>query len=318
VTSVGYHASHEQFEAGDLLRLVRKAEDLGFAAAMCSDHFAPWSTAQGQSGFAWAWLGSALQATNLSFGTVCAPGYRYHPAIVAQATATLEQMYPGRFWVALGSGEAMNERMTGLDWPSKADRNARLRECVEIVRRLLAGETVTHCGHVTVEEAKLWTRPSQPPPLFGAALSPETASWCGSWADGLITVAPGPFLEDIVAAFVANGGQGKPVYLQVHLSYAASMDDAQRNALEQWSAAVLPAAVGQELRSPEQFDAMTEFIRSDHVERAVHISAEPAKHREWLQRYIELGFDRIFLHNVGRNQDEFIEVFARQVLPDLA
>jgi probable non-F420 flavinoid oxidoreductase len=318
VTAIGYHASHEQFDPRDLLRLVRKAEDLGFAAAMCSDHFAPWSSAQGQSGFAWSWLGSALQATSLSFGTVCAPGYRYHPAIIAQAIATLEHMYPGRFWVALGSGEAMNERMTGLIWPSKRERNDRLRECVDIIRRLLAGETVIHHGLVTVEDAKLWTRPAQAPPIFGAALTPETAAWCGSWADGLITVAPAPQLEGIVAAFVANGGQGKPVYLQVHLSYAASMDEARSNALEQWSAAVLPAAVGQELRSPDQFDSMKEYVRPDRVEQAVHTSADPAQHREWLQHYPELGFERIFLHNVGRNQDEFIEVFVEKVLPDLA
>jgi probable non-F420 flavinoid oxidoreductase len=315
MTSVGYHASHEQLTPGELLRLVRKAEDYGFGSAMCSDHFAPWSEAQGQSGYTWSWLGSALQASELGLGTVCAPGYRYHPAIVAQAVATLEQMYPGRLWVALASGEAMNERMTGMNWPSKTERNARLLECVDIIRRLLAGETVTHRGRVTVEEAKLWTRPEHSPPIFGAALTSGTATWCGSWADGLVTVAPSPQLEDIIAAFRSTAGQTKPVYLQVHLSYASSIDEARANAIEQWSAATLPAAVGQELRSPEQFDAITKVLPPGHIEQCVHISPDPGLHRDWLQRYVDIGFDQIFLHNVGRNQDEFIETFSGQVLP---
>src|SRR4051812_83475 len=149
---------------------------------MCSDHFAPWSARQGQSGFAWAWLGAALQATSLSFGVVNAPGQRYHPAIVAQAAATLAEMFPGRFWVALGSGEASNEHITGDRWPGHDERTARLGESVEVIRRLLAGETVSHDGRVTVDRARLWTLPEQPPMLAGPAVSVETARWAGGWA----------------------------------------------------------------------------------------------------------------------------------------
>ena len=155
---------------------------------MCSDHFAPWSTRQGESGFAWSWLGAALQATSLSFGVVSAPGQRYHPAIIAQAAATLAQMYPGRFWMALGSGEALNEHITGERWPEKPVRNARLRECVDVMRALFAGETVTHRGLVRVDRARLWTLPETPPPLIGAAVSAATAAWVGGWADGLVTI----------------------------------------------------------------------------------------------------------------------------------
>src|SRR5690606_28228959 len=170
----GYHASHEQFPPSALLDYVQRAEAAGFSAAMCSDHFMPWSETQAESGFAWSWLGAALQATQLPFGVVCAPGYRYHPAIIAQAAATLAEMYRDRFWIAVGSGERLNEHITGEAWPPKAERNARLRECADIMRALWAGETVTHRGLVHVEEAKLYSLPERPPLLVGAALSEET------------------------------------------------------------------------------------------------------------------------------------------------
>ena len=157
---IGIHASHEQIAPSRLLAAVRHAEAAGFGAAMCSDHFSPWSVRQGESGFAWSWLGAALEATDLSLGCVNAPGQRYHPAIVAQAAATLAEMYPGRFWVALGSGEASNEHITGAPWPDKATRTARLRECVDVMRALFAGEVVDHDGLVTVDRARLWTLPA--------------------------------------------------------------------------------------------------------------------------------------------------------------
>src|SRR5688500_6686117 len=169
---------------------------------MCSDHFHPWSERQGHSGHAWTWLGAALQATSASLGTVCAPGQRYHPAIIAQAAATLAEMFEGRFWLALGSGEGVNERITSHSWPSKAVRNDRLRESVDVIRALWAGETVTHEGLIHVLNAKLYTRPKMPISLFGAAITPETAESVGSWADGLITVGKKPEeLKQVVDAF---------------------------------------------------------------------------------------------------------------------
>src|SRR5688500_12870837 len=155
MTVFGIHASHEQVHPTALLEAVQAAQDAGFTAGMCSDHFSPWSERQGQSAFAWSWLGAALQATRLLFGVVNAPGQRYHPAIIAQAAATLAAMYPGRFWVALGSGEASNEHITGDPWPRKDVRNARLRECVDVMRALHAGEEVSHDGLVTVDRARL-------------------------------------------------------------------------------------------------------------------------------------------------------------------
>ena len=186
----GFHASHEQVHPRELLAAVRRAEDAGFDAAMSSDHFSPWSQRQGHSGFAWSWLGAALQATALPFGVVTAPGQRYHPAVIAQAIGTLGAMYPGRFWAALGTGEASNEHITGTAWPRKEVRNDRLRECVDIIRALLRGEEVSHEGLVRVDRARLWTRPPDPPPLLGAAVSVATARWCAAWADGLTQSTP--------------------------------------------------------------------------------------------------------------------------------
>lgn len=319
MVQLGYHASHEQFAPRELLALVQLAERAGFSAAMCSDHFYPWSDRQGQSGFAWSWLGAALQATSLPFGVVSTPGWRYHPAVLAQAGATLAQMYPGRFWVALGSGEALNEQITGECWPSKQDRNRRLQECVTVIRALWAGETVTHQGLVRVEEAWLYTRPDTPPLIIGAALTPETARWLGGWADGLITVnKPREQLRQIVASFREGGGAGKPLYLQVHLSYARSQDEAYASAHDQWRANVLPSSVLAELRLPAQFDAAAEHLRPADLEPGVRISNDVQQHLAWLQDDVELGFSQLCLHNVGRNQQEFIEVFGAQVLPLLA
>src|SRR3712207_655139 len=206
---IGFHNSHEQVHPARLLEAVRHAEEVGFTAAMCSDHLTPWNPRQGESGFAWSWLGAAIATTSLPFGAVNAPGQRYHPVIVAQAVATLGAMFPGRFWVALGSGEAMNEHVTGDKWPPKQARDARLRECVDVIRALLAGEEVSHDGLVRVERAQLWTRPEVPPLLVGAAVSEATARWCAEWADGLITVnAPPERLARLVAAYRDAGGRG--------------------------------------------------------------------------------------------------------------
>src|ERR671920_136852 len=180
----GLHCSHEQVHPSVLLTAAQRAEQAGFDAAMSSDHFSPWSARQGESAFAWSWLGAALQATSLPFGCVNAPGQRYHPAIIAQAMATLSAMYPGRFWTALGTGEASNEHITGAVWPRKDVRNARLGECVDVIRRLHAGEEVSHDGLVTVDRARLWTRPEVPPPLIAPAVSVETARRGAEWADG--------------------------------------------------------------------------------------------------------------------------------------
>jgi coenzyme F420-dependent glucose-6-phosphate dehydrogenase len=313
-----YHASHEQFPPSALVRYARLAEEAGFTAVSSSEHLQPWSARQGQSGFAWAWLGAAMQATALPFSVVCAPGPRYHPVILAQAAATLAELFPGRFQMALGSGEALNERVTGEPWPPKPERHARLRECVDIMRALWAGETVTHEGRVRVEGGRLYTRPAVPPRLFGAAVTAETARWVGGWADGLLTVGGAPEgVRQRLDAFAEGGGAGKPVILQVALAYARDEAEARRGAYEQWRTNVFPSDVLAELWTPAQFEAVARYVRAEDLEASVRISADPQRHLAWLQQDAALGVSQINLHNVHRGQEAFIDVFGARVLPGL-
>jgi probable non-F420 flavinoid oxidoreductase len=319
MATIGFHASHEQLAPSRLLAAVRAAEAAGFQAAMCSDHLAPWSTRQGHSGFAWSWLGAALQATSLGFGVVNAPGQRYHPAIIAQAIATLGEMFPGRFWAALGSGEALNEHVTGEPWPPKAVRDARLLESVDVIRRLLGGEEVSHAGLVTVDRARVWERPDPVPPLVGAAVSVRTARKVGSWADGLITVNQAPDrLAQVLEGFRGGGGEDKPAFLQVHLAWAEDETEARRIAHEQWASNVFPSALSWELEMPEQFDAAARHVRPEDVEESVLISSDLGQLTSRLHALGELGFDGLYLHHVGQEQDRFIEAFGSVVLPELA
>ena len=318
---IGYHASHEQYAPSELLRLVRRADQAGFQSAMCSDHFHPWGEHQGHSGFAWSWLGAALQATSLSFGVVTVPGgWRYNPAIIAQAAATLAEMFPGRFWIAPGSGELLNEGITGQMWPAKDQRNARLREACDVIRALWAGERVTHRGLVTVEEAKIYSLPKEPPKIVGAALSPGTAEWMGGWADGMITVVgPRESMREMIDAFRRGGGEGKPIYLQAQLSFARTEDEALHGAWEQWRTIRLPSPVLSDLRLPSQFDALGGGLRKEEVREKMRVSADVERHLEWLAGDVEMGFEEINLHCVHRGEQErFIDIFGERVVPRLA
>jgi probable non-F420 flavinoid oxidoreductase len=316
---IGLHCSHEQIPPSRLLTHLRDAEAAGFRAAMSSDHFSPWSERQGESGFAWSFLGAALEATELPFGVVNAPGQRYHPAIVAQAAATLCELFPGRLWVALGTGEASNEHITGERWPGKAERNARLRECVDVMRALFAGEVVDHEGLVRVDRARLWTLPAEPPPLIGAAVSPDTARLCGGWADGLVTInQPRETLERVIEAFREGGGEGRPIHLQVHLSWAADEDEALRIAHDQWRTNVFPPPLCWDLQTVEQFDLAAQHVRPDDLRKAVLVSSDPGQHADWLAEFAELGFEEIHLHHVGQDLGPFIRAFGEHVLPELA
>jgi probable non-F420 flavinoid oxidoreductase len=319
VPRIGIHCSHEQIAPRELLAAVAHAEQAGFAAAMCSDHFSPWSERQGESGFAWSFLGAALATTELPFGVVNAPGQRYHPAIIAQAAASLCQMFPGRLWVALGTGEASNEHITGARWPSKAERTARLIECVEVMRALFAGEVVDHDGLVRVDRAKLWTLPAEPPPLFGPAISVETARFAGGWADGLVTVnQPREKLERMIAAFRDNGGEGKPLAVQVHLSWAEDEAAALEIAHHQWRTNVFPPPLCWDLETVEQFDLAAQHVRAEDLAGTVLTSSDLGRHLEVLHELAELGFEEIYLHHVGQDLFPFIDAFGEHVLPALA
>lgn len=314
---IGFHCSHEQIHPAQLLRDVRRAEEVGFDAAMSSDHLVPWSRRQGHSGFAWSWLGAALATTDLPFGVVNAPGQRYHPAIIAQALGTLGAMFPGRIWAALGSGEASNERVTGEPWPPKEVRDDRLEECVDVIRRLLAGEEVTHDGLVTVNGAKLWSLPDPAPHLVGPAVSVATAGRVAAWADGLITVnQPHDKLRRMVEAYRGAGGKG-PLRLQVHLSWAPTLAEAEAIAHDQWRSNTFSPPASWDIDSVEIFDIASEHVPLEQVKEVVLVSDDLDQHAAWLAEFVDLGFDELFLHHVGQEQAAFQEAFAERVLPQL-
>jgi G6PDH family F420-dependent oxidoreductase len=248
---------------------------------------------------------------------VNAPGQRYHPAIIAQAIGTLGSMYPGRFWTALGTGEFSNEHITGGKWPRKDVRNARLRECVDVIRALLDGEEVSRDGLVTVDRARLWTRPEITPPLIGAAVSTKTARWCAEWADGLVTVnAPEERLREMISAYRDAGGRG-PLCLQVHLSWAPTQAEAEEIAHHQWRGNIFPPPVCWDLATAEEFDVVSEKVTVEQVAQVVNVSADLERHIAWLRGYAALGFERIYLHHVGQDLGPFVETFGAKVLPAL-
>jgi coenzyme F420-dependent glucose-6-phosphate dehydrogenase len=313
---IGYHCSHEQFPPSALITHVAIAADAGFTAAMCSDHFHPWSERQGHSGFAWSWLGAALCRSTMSFGTVCAPGQRYHPAVIAQAAATLAEMFTDRFWLAVGSGEALNEAITGTGWPDKATRNARLVESASIMRALWAGETVSTRGHIVTESARLYSRPERPPLLLGAALTPATARFVASWADGLITAASDTDRMRAVVDGFRDVADAKPIFLQRTVSYAATQGAAEAAAVDQWRHCAVQAEQLADLASSTAFELACAGVSQDEVLRVVRASPDIDRHIAWLHEDAALGFDRIYLHNVARDHERaFLDACGHYVLP---
>lgn len=322
---VGYAAMCEQFHPNDLLRYCKQAEDAGFQAAMVSDHFHPWTPQQGQSAFVWALLGALGTTTNLRFGTgVTPPGYRYHPAIVAQAAATLEAMFPGRFYLGLGAGEALNEHVVGSYWPEAPARLDRLMESLEIIKKLFTGKTVKHRGEFfNVESARLYTMPSAPPPIYIATSGPVMSERTGRLCDGIITVgAADEKVKGLMARFEKGAREaGKdpstmPRIIQLHVSWAESDEKAVEQAVREWPNGGMNFPK-QDIRNPEDFEAMAKLVRPENFVGRVFMSADLDAHRAHIQHAVDLGFTEIYVHNVGRNQEEFIRAFGQKVIPAL-
>ncbi len=322
---IGYAAMLEQFHPTELLDLCDVAEKNGFRGVMAADHVQPWVPTQGQAAFVWAFMTAALARTGGDVGPgVTCPSFRQHPAIIAQAAATLEAMYPGRFWLGLGSGEALNEHVVGGYWPEVAERIARMFESVEIIRKLFTGKDVKHSGeYYKMETMRLWTMPETPPPILIATAGPITAKKTGRVADGLITVgAPEEKIEMIRAKCVEGcieGGNDPDKFkyiLQLHLSWAETDEDALTNAMVEWPNGGMKFPK-QDIRSPHDFAQMAKLVRPEDFQGRMLISSDLEAHRREIQKFVDLGFDRIYLHNVGRNQREWAEAFGREVLPAL-
>jgi len=325
----GYAAMLEQFHPSEVVDLTALAEEHGFSGCMAADHFQPWVPQQGQAAFVWNVLTAVGERTRGDMGPgVTCPSFRFHPAMVAQAAATLEAMYPGRSWLGVGSGEALNEHVIGGYWPEAGERSRRMFEAIELIKKLfdasVAGKDIKHKGEFfTMETSRLWTMPEVAPPVLVATAGPINAKKTGKFADGIITVgAPLEKIEGLFAKFAEGAREaGKdpdtmPKVLQLHMSWAATDEEALSNALTEWpnGGMKFPKA---DIRSPHDFAQMAKLVRAEDFEGRMVISSDPDEHRAYIQRFVDLGFDRIYLHNVGRNQAEWIEVFGRDVLPKL-
>ena len=323
--SVGYAAMFEQFHPTDLLSWCQLAEEQGFEAVMASDHFHPWTPQQGQSAFVWSWMGALGAVTNQRFGTgVTPPGYRYHPAVIAQAAATLEAMYPGRFYLGLGAGEALNEHIIAGYWPEAPMRLERLMESIEVIQKLFTGKPIKYHGkHIQMETAKLYTLPANPPPIYIATSGPIMSERTGRHTDGIITVGAADEKIAMLMGRFEKGAReaGKdpsqmPRIIQLHVSWAESYDAAMENAMTEWPNGGMNFPK-QDIRTPEDFSAMARLVRPENYKGRVLISADIDEHRAHVQRYVDMGFTEIYLHNVGRNQEEFIREAGRAIIPNL-
>ena len=326
VTKIGYAAMLEQFHPTDLLEWCPQAEAAGFSAGfMVSEHFQPWTPQQGNAAFAWTFMGALGQRTTLPIGlAVTAPGFRYHPAVIAHAAATMGAMYPGRFWLGLGAGEALNEHVIGGAWPEIGHRSHMLFEAIEVINKLFTGEVVRHSGeHFTLESAKLYTRPEEPVPVYVATAGPINAKRTGRHADGMITVGAadekikmlwGKFAEGALQS--GRDPHTMPKLLQIHVSWAPNAADAEEQAVREWPNGGMPFPK-QDIRHPEDFANMAMLVRPEHFTNRVLISADLDEHAAHIQKFVDMGFDEVHVHNVGRNQAEFIAAFGEKVLPQL-
>jgi len=311
---VGYALSSEEHGPNDLVDYAVRAEEAGFTFALISDHFHPWIDTQGHSPLVWSVVGGiARETSKLRLGTgVTCPTVRIHPAIVAQAAATSASMMPGRFFLGVGSGENLNEHITGSRWPEAEVRLEMLEEAVEVIRLLWKGGSRSHRGrHYTVENARIYTLPEELPPIYVAAGGDKAAELAGRIGDGLVSTSPGSVIE----LFDRAGGTGKPKYGQVTVCYAPDEAEARRTALEWWPNAALSGELNQELPTPGHFKQATSWVDEDAISGSIVCGPDPQKHIARLREYADGGFTHIYIHQVGPDQEGFFKFYEREILP---
>ncbi len=314
---LGYALSSEEHPPNDLVANARRAEEVGFTFALVSDHYHPWLDAQGQSPFVWSVIGGIARATErLRLGTgVTCPTIRIHPAIVAQAAATSAAMMPGRFFLGVGTGENLNEHILGDHWPVPDERLEMLEEAIEVMRTLWQGGYQTHRGkHYTVEKARLYTLPEEPVSVAVAAASPLAAELAGRAGDAYVGVAPE---KEIVDRFEASGGKGKLRYGQLTVCWAESEDEAKKTAHEVWATAAVKGDLSQELPLPEHFEQAAGMVSADDVAETVVCGPDAERHLEKIREYEQAGYDHVYVHQVGRDQEGFFRFYEREVLPKI-
>lgn len=278
-------------------------------------HFHPWIDRQGQSPFVWSVLGAIAQATErLQVGTgVTCPLIRTHPAIIAQAAATMSLLMPGRFFLGVGSGENLNEHILGDQWPPAPMRQEMLTEAVDLMRELWQGKLTTRYGlHYKVEQARLYGLPPVPPPVFIAAGGEGGAEMAGAQGDGLISTSPD---SELLQAFDRGGGTGKPRIAMLHVCWAETETEALHTAREIWPNSALPGNLARELRLPADFEAASELVRPEDISRGIPCGPDPERHVVLVQKFIDAGYDHIYIHQIGPDQPGFIDFCRREVFP---
>jgi coenzyme F420-dependent glucose-6-phosphate dehydrogenase len=316
---IGWTLACEEHGPRELVATARRAEDAGLPFAMVSDHFHPWTDRQGDSPFVWSVIGAIAEATErIRVGTgVTCPTVRIHPAIVAQAAATSAAMLPGRFLLGVGTGEALNEHVLGDAWPSAAVRRDMLEEAVAVIRELWDGGLVEHRGrHYTVENARLYTLPDEPPPIVVAASGPEAAELAGRIGDGFCGTSPD---AQLIERFEAAGdGARRPRYGQATVCWAATEEEGVRTAREWWPNVAIPGELGQVLPQPAHFEQAAQLVTHERIAEQVACGPDPERHLELIAKYVDAGYDHVFVHQVGPDQAGAIDFYAREVLPRAA
>jgi coenzyme F420-dependent glucose-6-phosphate dehydrogenase len=327
MVKIGWKAGPEQFAPTDLLMYAEAADQAGFDLLDVSDHFHPWSE-EGQAPFTWTWLGAAAVRTqhiHLGTGVTC-PILRYHPAIIAQAAATVASFAPGRTYLGLGTGEALNEyAATGL-WPEYEERQERMREAIELIRELWTGKDVTFEGkYYQTHKARLYTPPPQPIPIYISSLVPESAHFAGQYGDGLFAVGgKQPQLYQQLLKNFADGARaaGKdaskmPRLIELNVEYEQDLDAALQNHLKYWAGTYVPALFNQKIYSPEMSAENGEIVTPEAVKKSGCVSSNAEDHIKFARQYIDLGFDHLIFHSARQDQQAFLASYSRDVLGHL-
>jgi G6PDH family F420-dependent oxidoreductase len=313
MAEIGVFLASEEHGPSELVRIARRAEAAGFRSVLISDHFHPWLDIQGQSPFVWSVIGGIAATTELRVTTgVTCPTVRIHPAIVAHAAATSQLLLDGRFVLGVGSGENLNEHILGDRWPSAGERLEMLEEAVEVMRALWSGKLVTHRGgYYTVDNARLYSCPPAPPPVVVSAFGPKAASLAARIGDGFITVTPD---ADLVRTFRQEGGTG-PVLGSVKLCWDTDEGRARKRAHALWPTDALPGQLNQELALPQHFEAATQLVPEEGVTSSVPCGPDPTRHADAIRKYVDAGFDEIYVNQIGPDQEGFLDFFANEVRP---
>lgn len=313
---IGYFLATEEFSPAELLAQAKLAEQSGFEALWISDHYHPWNDAQGQSAFVWSMIGALSQVCRLPITTaVTCPTVRIHPAVVAQAAATSAVLCEGRFVLGLGSGEALNEHIFGDPWPNADVRLEMLEEAVEVMRKLWTGEFVNHRGrYYTVENARIYTLPDSPPPVYLSGFGSKSIALAGRIADGYISTPP---VAEMVREFRESGGGDKPTQAGFKACFAGDTEEAVRIAHERWPNSGLPGELSQVLASPRHIEQASQLVTADQIRDKFVCGPDPDGHLEKIEQYAKAGYDEVYVTNVGTNHEDFFRLYATEVFPSL-